>query len=123
MRRQPPRSTRTDTLFPYTTLFRSYAAATHRYAWIGIAAMLALALAGGLYAFTRIRPDFRARTRVERIVMALLLLASLVAILTTFGIVLSLLFESLRFFSLVPMRELLFGTHWNPQRSEEHTSE
>src|SRR3546814_16756514 len=25
MRRRPPRSTRTDTLFPYTTLFRSYA--------------------------------------------------------------------------------------------------
>src|SRR3546814_9316666 len=24
MRRQPPRSTRTDTLFPYTTLFRSF---------------------------------------------------------------------------------------------------
>src|SRR3546814_12951013 len=27
MRRRPPRSTRTDTLFPYTTLFRSRAAA------------------------------------------------------------------------------------------------
>src|SRR3546814_14469294 len=47
--------------------------------------------------------------------MLLLLLASLVAILTTFGIVLSLLFESLRFFSLVPVSELLFGTYWNPQ--------
>ena len=50
------------------------------YAWIGIAAMLALALAGGLYAFTRIKPDFRARRGSERIVMALLLIASLVAI-------------------------------------------
>src|SRR3546814_4929051 len=32
MIRRPPRSTRTDTLFPYTTLFRSYAtfAARHR---------------------------------------------------------------------------------------------
>src|SRR3546814_7625218 len=27
MRRRPPRSTRTDTLFPYTTLFRSVASA------------------------------------------------------------------------------------------------
>src|SRR3546814_15287560 len=27
MIRRPPRSTRTDTLFPYTTLFRSYSAA------------------------------------------------------------------------------------------------
>lgn len=96
-------------------LVKPYSQATHKYAWIGIAAMIALGLAGGLYAFTRIRPDFRARTRVEKIVMALLLLASLVAILTTFGIVLSLLFESIRFFRLVPPTELLFGTYWNPQ--------
>src|SRR3546814_18880241 len=76
--------------------------------------MLALALAGGLYAFTRIRPDFRARSRVEKIVMMLLLLASLVAILTTFGMVLSLLFESIRFFRLVSPAEFLFGTTWAP---------
>src|SRR3546814_12247781 len=80
--------------------------------------MLALALAGGLYAFTRIRPDFRARSRVEKIVMMLLLLASLVAILTTFGIVLSLLFESIRFFRLVSPAELLFGTTWAPTSGE-----
>src|SRR3546814_3164643 len=30
MIRRPPRSTRTDTLFPYTTLFRSPRAAPHR---------------------------------------------------------------------------------------------
>src|SRR3546814_2143099 len=46
--------------------------------------------------------------------MMLLLLASLVAILTTFGIVLSLLFESIRFFRLVSPAELLFGTTWAP---------
>ena len=59
---------------------------------------LILAFAGGAYGFTRIRADFRARTRVERLVTMLLLAASLVAILTTFGIVFSLLFESVRFF-------------------------
>src|SRR3546814_2336101 len=32
MRRRPPRSTRTDTLFPYTTLFRSTEAVTLRWA-------------------------------------------------------------------------------------------
>ena len=95
-------------------LVKPYSDATQKYAWIGIAAMLALALAGGLYAFTRIRPDFRARSRVEKIVMLVLLLASLVAILTTFGIVLSLLFESIRFFRLVSPAELLFGTEWAP---------
>jgi phosphate transport system permease protein len=96
-------------------LVQPYADAARHYGAVGVTAMLALALGGGLYAFTRIRPDFRARTRVERIVMALLLLASLVAILTTFGILLSLLFESIRFFRLVSPAELLFGTHWNPQ--------
>jgi phosphate transport system permease protein len=96
-------------------LVGAYAMETQRFAWIGIGAMLALTLAGGLYAFTRIRPNFRARTQVERIVMAVLFLASLVAILTTFGIVLSLLFESIQFFRLVSPIELLTGTYWNPQ--------
>src|SRR3546814_6886805 len=40
MRRRPPRSTRTDTLFPYTTLFRSPMAAVdlRRQVWDFIAA-------------------------------------------------------------------------------------
>ncbi len=96
-------------------LVEPYRQATQTYGAIGIAAMLALALAGGLFGYTRVEPQFRARSRVERIIMGLLLLASLVAILTTFGILMSLLFESIRFFRLVPPAELLFGTHWNPQ--------
>src|SRR4028118_210034 len=47
--------------------------------------------------------------------MALLVAPSLIAILTTFGIVLSLLFETMRFFSMVPAGEFLFGTQWSPQ--------
>ncbi|MBL0916376.1 MAG: phosphate ABC transporter permease family protein, partial [Sphingopyxis sp.] len=54
-------------------LVKPYADATHFYAWIGIAAMLALALAGGLYAFPRIPPAFPARTRVAQIVHAVLI--------------------------------------------------
>ncbi|HEX8443052.1 MAG TPA: phosphate ABC transporter permease subunit PstC [Allosphingosinicella sp.] len=80
----------------------------------GIAALL-LAFAGGAFGFTRLSPHFRARTKVERVVMATLLIASLIAILTTLGIVLSLLFESLRFFALVSPIEFLFGTTWSPQ--------
>ncbi len=91
-----------------------YRDAIRKYQTIGIAATLALMLAGGAFAFTRVRPQFRARTRVERLVLVLLFAASLVAILTTFGIVLSLLFESMRFFALVPPTELLFGTNWKP---------
>jgi phosphate transport system permease protein len=52
---------------------------------------------------------------VERMVMLGLLVASLIAVLTTLGIVLSLLFESLRFFSMVSPLEFLFGLHWSPQ--------
>jgi phosphate transport system permease protein len=80
----------------------------------GIAALL-LAFAGGAFAFTRLSAHFRARTKVERVVMATLLIASLIAILTTLGIVLSLLFESLRFFARVSPIEFLFGTTWSPQ--------
>ena len=92
-----------------------YKSARTRYSTIGAVAALLLAFAGGAFAFTRLSPSFRARTRVERLVMAALLIASLVAILTTLGIVLSLLFESLRFFRLVSPLEFLFGTQWSPQ--------
>jgi phosphate transport system permease protein len=92
-----------------------YRQASNRYGMIGIGVALLLAFAGGAFAFTRVSPHFRARTRVERLVMAVLLIASLIAILTTLGIVLSLLFESLRFFSRVSPVEFLFGTTWSPQ--------
>jgi phosphate transport system permease protein len=92
-----------------------YARAIAFYNWIGLAVALLVAFAGGAWAFTRLSPQFRARTRVERVVMALLLLASLIAVLTTLGIVASLLFESLRFFSMVSPVEFLFGVNWSPQ--------
>ena len=93
-----------------------YAAATHRYNLYGAALALVLAFAGGAFAFTRVRPDFRARTRVERLAMGGLLFASLIAILTTIGIVASLLFESIRFFGMVSPIGFLFGTGWSPQQ-------
>ncbi|HVI98505.1 MAG TPA: phosphate ABC transporter permease subunit PstC [Sphingomonas sp.] len=98
-----------------TTLAPAYAAAQSKFDWIGTALALILAFAGGAFAYVRVRPDFQARTRVERIVMLLLLAASLIAILTTVGIVASLLFESARFFRMVPITDFLFGTHWSPQ--------
>ena len=92
-----------------------YQEAQSRYNSAGVFLALMLAFSGGAYAFTRIRPDFRARTRVERLVMMTLLLASLIAIVTTVGIVASLLFESARFFSMVSPLDFLFGTNWSPQ--------
>ena len=93
----------------------AYAAAQSRYDWIATAVAMLLAFAGGALSFLRVRPGFSARTQVERLVMGLLLAASLIAILTTIGIVASLLFESARFFRLVPIGDFLLGTHWSPQ--------
>lgn len=64
---------------------------------------------------SRISPNFRARNRVETILMSLLIISSMIAILTTVGIVLSLIFESLRFFEKVSPTEFLFGLQWSPQ--------
>jgi phosphate transport system permease protein len=85
------------------------------YAAIGGGIALLLAFASAAFALRRVAADFRARSGVERWVQALLIAASLIAILTTLGIVLSLLFESLRFFNLVSPSEFLFGTSWSPQ--------
>jgi phosphate transport system permease protein len=51
----------------------------------------------------------------ERILLGLLAASSLVAILTTIGIALSLLFETLRFLDAVPLFDFLFGLNWSPQ--------
>jgi phosphate transport system permease protein len=96
-------------------LVEPYRAAQRLYSLGGAIVALMLAFAGGAYAFTRVRPDFRARNKVERVVMGALLTASLIAIITTVGIVASLLWESLRFFSFVNPFDFLFGTKWSPQ--------
>lgn len=85
-----------------------------RFSVIGAALVAIAALAGGGYGFTRIQARFQARTQVERAVMGVLLLASLMAILTTFGIVASLVFEAGVFFKDVSPIAFLTGTHWSP---------
>ena len=74
-----------------------------------------IAAVAGWLAYGRVGRSHRARNGVERIIMVLLILCSLVAILTTVGIVLSVLFESIRFFHAVPVTEFLFGLDWSPQ--------
>lgn len=92
-----------------------YRAAIRHYQWVSLAATLLLIFAGSAFAFTRVKPDFRARSLVERLVLGALLLASLVAIITTLGIFASLIFETAQFFSMVSPGEFLFGTVWNPK--------
>lgn len=79
---------------------------------------IGICLAGGLaclHGHLVIGPTFRARDHVERYVRAGLLLCSVVAVMTTFGIVLSLIFESLRFFENISVFEFLTGLQWSPQ--------
>jgi phosphate transport system permease protein len=85
-----------------------------QYGTIGAVLTVIIAAIGAAFALLRVRPHFTARTRVERTVMALLLLASLVAVLTTLGILASLVFEAARFFQVVSPADFLFGTHWAP---------
>ncbi|OKL42594.1 phosphate ABC transporter permease subunit PstC [Pseudovibrio exalbescens] len=81
---------------------------------IGVA-LAALVAAGFVFGSRAIVPSMRARHFVERSVMVALIVCSAVAIFTTVGIVLSLIFESLRFFQQVPVLDFVFGTHWSPQ--------
>ena len=75
----------------------------------------ALVIIGAILTLRRARPHFNARRRVEAFLKAMLLLSSTIAILTTIGIVMSVLFESLRFFGSVSVLDFLFGTTWAPQ--------
>ena len=79
------------------------------------AVVIALCLGCLIFARRRISPKLRARISVERVFNIFLLVCSLIAIITTVGIVLSLLFETIRFFGKVPLTEFLFNLSWSPQ--------
>ena len=80
--------------------------------------IIAAALIGSLtFAYRKIQNNNKARDDVEIILKVLLFTSSLVAILTTVGIIVSLLFESLKFFSTINIFEFIFGTSWSPQRA------
>jgi len=83
--------------------------------WGMASVALSVALLGLVVASRRISPDFRARHGAERILSGLMIACSLIAILTTLGIVLSLLIEALRFFDRVNPFEFFFGLNWEPQ--------
>jgi phosphate transport system permease protein len=83
--------------------------------WSMVAVALSVALLGLFVAASRINPQFRARHGTERVLTGLMIACSLIAILTTLGILLSLLFEALRFFERVSPLEFFFGLNWEPQ--------
>ncbi len=76
---------------------------------------LCVAVVGASLALKRIKPNTRARINVERIVRFFLIGSASIAILTTVGIVASVIFESLRFFQQVDFFDFVAGTQWSPQ--------
>ncbi len=83
--------------------------------WLKAGLALLVGMVGLLWGLRSVFPAKRARVFVERAIMFFLIACSSLAILTTLGIVLSVLFESMRFFGKVPFTEFAFGLHWSPQ--------
>ena len=92
--------------------YRNLQLTGHACLWI---VALLVATAGVAYGWRAVSPKLRARNRVEQVVTLLLIVSSTVAIFTTVGIVLSVLFESILFFRKVSLTEFLFGLQWSPQ--------
>jgi phosphate transport system permease protein len=84
-------------------------------AWALFSAALGVALTGLAVAYGRISARFRARQSVERAMTVFMVSCSLIAIITTLGIISSLLYEAGQFFARVPVHEFLFGLRWEPQ--------
>ncbi len=92
-------------------------ALTHQSAIIKTILGLGISLIGFAVSLMQIRPAFRARNTVEGVMRTGLAGASTVAIITTVGIVLSMLFETVHFFSLVSPADFFFETVWDPRFS------
>jgi len=108
-----------DYRFASDQLARDAAEHYHGLKSISFAAMavsaVCLAMLGAWFGMQRVSAKLRGRNAVEGIVTLFLIASSTIAIFTTIGIVLSLLFESLRFFSKIPIGDFLFGLNWSPQ--------
>ena len=76
---------------------------------------LIVALAGLVLGLRRITPEFRARNATERVSLGLLIAASLIAVMTTVGIVFSLLANTVHFFTIYPATTFFFSATWDPK--------
>ena len=92
-----------------------YSNLLNRSAWMRTVVAIALAILGLILGYRYVHPDLRARNRVESVMTAGLIVCSTIAIFTTVGIVLSVVYESIRFFQQVPVADFLFGLDWSPQ--------
>ena len=88
-----------------------------RVALARVLTLMIVMMIGFLFAFFRVAPQFKARVAFEGFLRRSFFAAAVLAILTTIGIVTSLLFEAYRFFNEISMIDFFFGTHWSPMVS------
>ena len=93
---------------------QDYRAQSHWGAAGRTALVIVLAALGLFWGVTRADKEFRARNRVEKVVLGLLMLASSIAILTTVGIVWSMVSETFDFFTKYPIQDFFFSLTWSP---------
>ena len=107
-----PRTGRSDSLLDAADHMQSLQLISQ---WALTALSFVLSTMGLFWGWSKISAEFRARPVVERAIQNLLLASACVAIFTTLGIVLSVLFESIQFFRSVPIYDFVFGLDWSPQ--------
>ncbi len=93
---------------------KDYRAALETAALWRMVAVIALAAIGLASSLRAVSPALRARNRVEWVIYGLLISAASVAVLTTVGIVWSMLSESIGFFRMYPAQDFFFGLTWSP---------
>ncbi len=81
----------------------------------GTALIIILSIAGAVVGLRQVEPRGRARNKVEQLMLWGLLGASMIAILTTIGIIFSMLFQTIAFFERVSFTNFFFGTVWDPR--------
>jgi phosphate transport system permease protein len=76
---------------------------------------ICFAILGIIIVRAKISKALRARNVVEKVIKYILITCSTIAIFTTIGIVLSVLYEAILFFRIIPITDFLFGLEWSPQ--------
>jgi|TARA_B100001540_G_scaffold137451_1_gene122168 phosphate transport system permease protein len=69
------------------------------------------------FGYTQLIKNIPTREPTEKFVEYLLLFASFAAVMTTVGIIFSLLMQTLKFFQVVNLFDFLTGTHWYPAKT------
>ena len=103
-----------DSLIPVAMEWYKGATKSHFYCLI---ITLIIAIVGLFCGIRGVGEKKRARNKVEKMIFAGLVIASIVAILATIGIFFSMLFQTINFFKVVPLSNFFFGTVWDPRFS------